>query len=134
MTCCLVTDVTKNISVLLVDGPEDFKDVVGYPTWSDLDWAYDLPGVVSRKKQLMPLLIRIVTYMEWKYSYYYIICRINYVDKSFITTNFVISTESPVSKCIKALSSENTVSMCQTTYWSGKNGWFCFFPNIILFV
>ena len=50
MTCCLVTDVTKNISALLVDGPEDFKDVIGYPTWNSLDWGYDLPGVVSRKK------------------------------------------------------------------------------------
>ncbi|KAH0577279.1 Inorganic diphosphatase [Spironucleus salmonicida] len=60
LVCCLVTDVTQGISVLLTDGVESLVEVMGYITWEGHTWAFDMPGVVSRKKQLMPHLINVV--------------------------------------------------------------------------
>ena len=60
LVCCLITDVQKNSSVLLVDGPEQLKDVIGYSPWKSKSWCYDCPGIVSRKKQLMPHMISVL--------------------------------------------------------------------------
>ncbi|CAL6004683.1 Inorganic_diphosphatase [Hexamita inflata] len=64
LTCCLVTDVQLNSSILITNGPASFADVVGYGLWKNKKCCYDLPGVVSRKKQLMPHLINVLSLLE----------------------------------------------------------------------
>jgi manganese-dependent inorganic pyrophosphatase len=50
----LVTDVVTNSSALLVAGPESLIKLIDYPMVEDN--IFDLKGVVSRKKQLLPYL------------------------------------------------------------------------------
>lgn len=50
----LVTDVVTNSSALLVTGPEPLVKMIDYPLVEDN--IFDLKGVVSRKKQLLPYL------------------------------------------------------------------------------
>lgn len=50
----LVTDVVTNSSALLVAAPETFIKLIDYPLVEDN--IFDLQGVVSRKKQLLPYL------------------------------------------------------------------------------
>jgi manganese-dependent inorganic pyrophosphatase len=50
----LVTDVVTNSSALLVTGPESFIKLIDYPLVEDN--IFELKGVVSRKKQLLPYL------------------------------------------------------------------------------
>ncbi len=50
----LVTDVVTNSSALLVAGPESLIKLIDYPLVEDN--IFDLQGVVSRKKQLLPYL------------------------------------------------------------------------------
>jgi manganese-dependent inorganic pyrophosphatase len=50
----MVTDVVEQSSLLLIAGPETFKDEVDYRETED--GIYEMPGVVSRKKQLLPYL------------------------------------------------------------------------------
>lgn len=52
----LVTDIVAQNSLLLVRGDADLIELVGYPQISPL--LFDLKGVLSRKKQLMPHLLR----------------------------------------------------------------------------
>ncbi len=54
MSTLLVTDVVMQTSLLLVSGPEEFTREVDYPKLED--GIYEMPGVVSRKKQLLPYL------------------------------------------------------------------------------
>lgn len=35
LVCCLITDVQKNSSVLLVDGPAQLRDIMGYSPWKN---------------------------------------------------------------------------------------------------
>jgi manganese-dependent inorganic pyrophosphatase len=51
----LVTDITEQNSVLLVRGAEEFLRTIDYPQRSAHMW--ELTGVVSRKKQLLPYLL-----------------------------------------------------------------------------
>jgi len=51
----LVTDITEQNSVLLVRGAEEFLRTIDYPQRSAHMW--ELRGVVSRKKQLLPYLL-----------------------------------------------------------------------------
>jgi len=51
----LVTDVNKQNSYLLVQGPPDFLRAITYPEHTEHVWF--LENVVSRKKQLLPYLI-----------------------------------------------------------------------------
>ena len=52
----LVTDVVRQSSLLLVSGNHHFKKAIQYDqVKSDV---YDLPGIVSRKKQLLPYLTK----------------------------------------------------------------------------
>jgi manganese-dependent inorganic pyrophosphatase len=50
----LVTDVVSNSSILLITGSESFIKLIDYPLVEDN--IFDLAGVVSRKKQLLPYL------------------------------------------------------------------------------
>ncbi|HXJ59144.1 MAG TPA: putative manganese-dependent inorganic diphosphatase [Verrucomicrobiae bacterium] len=50
----LVTDVGSNSSLLLVAGPETFLKQIDYPAVQE--GVFELAGVVSRKKQLLPYL------------------------------------------------------------------------------
>jgi manganese-dependent inorganic pyrophosphatase len=50
----LVTDVVSNSSLLLVSGPASFLKIIDYPMVQD--GVFELAGVVSRKKQLLPYL------------------------------------------------------------------------------
>lgn len=52
----LVTDINTQNSVLVVSGTEDFRNGINYPQKKGHAHIYDLPGVVSRKKQLIPYL------------------------------------------------------------------------------
>jgi len=56
-TCVLVTDITKHYSVLLVSGAAPILDALDYKKLEPN--LYELPGVVSRKKQLLPHLITV---------------------------------------------------------------------------
>jgi len=51
----LVTDITDQTSLLLVQGAEEFLATIDYPEHSTNIW--ELAGVVSRKKQLLPYLL-----------------------------------------------------------------------------
>ena len=55
----LVTDITSLSSILLIDADDGFKQILGFPKVEDN--AYYLQGVVSRKKQLVPLMTELVT-------------------------------------------------------------------------
>lgn len=52
--CLMVTDITQNNSLLLVEAPEELLKRVSYPR-TDAN-LYELAGVVSRKKQLFPYI------------------------------------------------------------------------------
>jgi manganese-dependent inorganic pyrophosphatase len=54
-TALLVTDITEQTSLLLVQGEDSFLETIDYPQRSPHIW--ELAGVVSRKKQLLPYLL-----------------------------------------------------------------------------
>jgi manganese-dependent inorganic pyrophosphatase len=54
-SCLLVTDIDSQGSLLLVRGEEALLHAITYPQ-KQAPHVFDLPGVVSRKKQLMPFL------------------------------------------------------------------------------
>lgn len=56
--CLMVTDITQHDSVLLVAGSERLISEIEYPELRH--HVYEMPGVVSRKKQLFPYLGRIM--------------------------------------------------------------------------
>lgn len=53
-SCLLVTDINTQNSLLLVKGHNDFLTSITYPQRAPE--IYDMPGIVSRKKQLIPYL------------------------------------------------------------------------------
>lgn len=53
--CMLVTDINRHNSLLLVSGDSDFIERISYPS-VEKGSIYDLKGVVSRKKQLIPFI------------------------------------------------------------------------------
>lgn len=55
----LVTDINTQNSLLVVAGENDFRSAINYPNKGH-DNIYDLPGIVSRKKQLMPYLATVL--------------------------------------------------------------------------
>jgi len=61
--CLLVTDVNTQNSLLLVKGDAGVIGRISYPH-VEKDEIFDLPGVVSRKKQLIPYLSGIVKEMQ----------------------------------------------------------------------
>lgn len=56
--CLMVTDITQHDSVLLVAGHARVIEGIEYPEMRR--HVYEMPGVVSRKKQLFPYLSRVV--------------------------------------------------------------------------
>jgi manganese-dependent inorganic pyrophosphatase len=54
----LVTDINEQTSLLLVRGEDAFLSTIDYPETSPFIW--ELAGVVSRKKQLLPYLLQCV--------------------------------------------------------------------------
>ncbi len=57
--CLMVTDITRHHSVLLVAGDQRVIDAIDYPQAAP--HVYEMPGVVSRKKQLFPYMSHVVT-------------------------------------------------------------------------
>ena len=57
--CLLVTDINTQNSLLLVKGDPTFISRIRYPH-VEQDEIFDLPGVVSRKKQLIPFLTTLI--------------------------------------------------------------------------
>lgn len=57
-SCILVTDITTLSSILLIDCDEKFTTFINWPKQDDR--IYYLEGVVSRKKQLVPLISEVV--------------------------------------------------------------------------
>lgn len=53
--CVLITDINTQNSLLLVKGEPEFINRISYPTVQK-DEIFDMPGVVSRKKQLIPYI------------------------------------------------------------------------------
>ena len=52
--CLLVTDISKNNSLLLIEGPRNIREHISYP--QEDAHLFILNGVVSRKKQLFPYI------------------------------------------------------------------------------
>jgi manganese-dependent inorganic pyrophosphatase len=57
--CLLVTDINTQNSLLLVKGDATLISRISYPH-VEQDEIFDLPGVVSRKKQLIPFLTTLI--------------------------------------------------------------------------
>ena len=57
-SCLLVTDIVTNGSLFVVTGDTPFMDYFNYPVLGDK--VYELESVVSHKKQLVPLLSRLI--------------------------------------------------------------------------
>ncbi|MFM1747879.1 MAG: hypothetical protein RLZZ188_1545 [Verrucomicrobiota bacterium] len=60
--CLLVTDINTQNSLLLVKGDAAYINRISYPH-VEQDEIFDLPGVVSRKKQLIPFLTTLIKEM-----------------------------------------------------------------------
>ncbi len=57
LVALLVTDIVQGNSLLLTAGPSELPFVIGYP--QDAENLYRLKGVLSRKKQLVPHLLKV---------------------------------------------------------------------------
>jgi manganese-dependent inorganic pyrophosphatase len=58
LSTLMVTDITELTSILIVESEKDFMALLGYPKISQ--GVYVLKDVLSRKKQLMPALLKLV--------------------------------------------------------------------------
>ncbi|MDZ4789127.1 MAG: putative manganese-dependent inorganic diphosphatase [Blastochloris sp.] len=58
--CLLITDITLHYSLLLTCGSAKILNAIDYPQLSPN--LFELEGIVSRKKQLLPVLIRILNH------------------------------------------------------------------------
>ena len=58
----MVTDITRHFSVLLVAGDPRVKDAIDYP--EQAGGLFQMEGVVSRKKQLLPHLMQVLSRLE----------------------------------------------------------------------
>jgi manganese-dependent inorganic pyrophosphatase len=61
--CLLVTDINTQNSLLLVKSEAAFLERISYPHVEEED-IFDMPGVVSRKKQLVPFLTSLLKEMQ----------------------------------------------------------------------
>lgn len=57
LAALLVTDIVMETSLLLTAGPSELPFIIGYP--QEADNIYRLKGVLSRKKQLVPHLLKV---------------------------------------------------------------------------
>lgn len=60
--CLMITDITRQNSLLMVSGRKDFIDAVDYPPREER--LFEMGNVVSRKKQLLPHLIGILSRLD----------------------------------------------------------------------
>jgi inorganic pyrophosphatase/exopolyphosphatase len=60
LSCLLVTDLTCHDSMLLTVGSRRLIETIEYPRKDKERDLFELKGVVSRKKQLLPYLIRLL--------------------------------------------------------------------------
>jgi len=60
--CLMITDITRQNSLLMVGGNKDFIEAVDYPPREER--LFEMGNVVSRKKQLLPHIINILTALE----------------------------------------------------------------------
>ena len=60
LSCILVTDISKHDSLLLAAGSRKLIDAIAYPRKEHEKEIFELMGVVSRKKQLLPNLSRLL--------------------------------------------------------------------------
>lgn len=60
--CLMITDVTRQHSLLMVSGNEDFIEAVDYPPREER--LFEMGNVVSRKKQLLPHIISLLSAIE----------------------------------------------------------------------
>ena len=61
-SCLLITDINTQNSLMLVKGDQEFIRRISY-AHVEQDQIFDLPGVVSRKKQLIPYLTGLIKEM-----------------------------------------------------------------------
>jgi len=61
--CLLVTDINTQNSLLVAKGDEEIMARIAYPT-VEHDEIFDMPGIVSRKKQLIPFLGSVIKEMQ----------------------------------------------------------------------
>ena len=61
--CLLVTDINSQNSLLLVKGDPEFIARISY-AHVEKDEIFDLPGIVSRKKQLIPYLTSLLRELQ----------------------------------------------------------------------
>lgn len=61
--CLLVTDIRSQNSLLLAKGDQEIMSRITYPT-VEHDEIFDMPGIVSRKKQLIPYLGGVLKEMQ----------------------------------------------------------------------
>jgi manganese-dependent inorganic pyrophosphatase len=54
LACLMITDITLNDSLLLIEAPPEIRQKIGYPRRDS--HLFILKGVVSRKKQLFPFI------------------------------------------------------------------------------
>jgi manganese-dependent inorganic pyrophosphatase len=54
LACLMITDITLNDSILLIEAPVEIRQKIGYPRKDS--HLFVLKGVVSRKKQLFPFI------------------------------------------------------------------------------
>lgn len=55
----MVTDITRQSSLLMIEGNNDVKNAIDYP--EQTDGLFQMEGVVSRKKQLLPYLSQLLS-------------------------------------------------------------------------
>jgi manganese-dependent inorganic pyrophosphatase len=60
--CLLITDINTQNSLLLVKGDPEFINRINYPH-IEKDEIFDMPGIVSRKKQLIPYIGSVIKEM-----------------------------------------------------------------------
>lgn len=62
-SCLLVTDINTQNSLLVAKGDEEIMSRISYPNLEN-DEIFDMPGIVSRKKQLIPYLGGVLKEMQ----------------------------------------------------------------------
>jgi manganese-dependent inorganic pyrophosphatase len=59
LACLMVTDVTREASLLLASGPDRILGLISYPRREE--GVFEMEGVLSRKKQVLPWLIDLLS-------------------------------------------------------------------------
>jgi len=59
-SCLLVTDINQQNSLLLVSGDSEIIEAISFSHVDNQRFIFDLPGIVSRKKQLIPYLTNLL--------------------------------------------------------------------------